>query len=289
MKNKAKAVLLAIGLGLVIVGCSKDGVYTNLNKNIYDIKKMAKSEDDEYTYHIDMDNGDEFDITFPNRDVNIEFFRALKELDEKEPYMFYPTDGTYSFGTIELMSNTEYLKEIVESYNKFIGSNIEPNNYPGYEASPFSGDSTIGFVEAYDANTGKKYIKCVAALKDIDAYIAFSNSYEPEEVDAYINKVKDFVKCIKIENIKCSHKERIELNENGTLEVKEWYNMRTIDADRLERDLCNSHSIRGLLSCTSESDMYYLLKKAIDKQPTVGKMKKVEKPLDWIARNQSGL
>lgn len=65
--------------------------------------------------------------------------------------------------------------------------------------------------------------------------------------------------------------------------------MRTIDADRLKRDLCNSQSIRGLLSCTSESDMYYLLKKVIDKQPTVGKMKKVEKPLDWIARNQSGL
>ena len=66
--------------------------------------------------------------------------------------------------------------------------------------------------------------------------------------------------------------------------------MRTIDADRLERDLCNSHSIRGLLSCTSESDMYYLLKMAIDKQPTVGKRaKRVEKQLDWIARNQSGL
>lgn len=65
--------------------------------------------------------------------------------------------------------------------------------------------------------------------------------------------------------------------------------MRTIDANRLERDLCNSLSIRGLLSCTNESDMYYLLKMAIDKQPTVGKRTKKEKPLDWIARNQSGL
>lgn len=221
MKNKAKGVLLTISLGLAIVGCGSEGVYTNLNKNIYDIKKMAQSEDDAYTYHIDMDNGDEFDITFPNKDVNIEFFRALKELDEKEPYMFYPTDGTYSFGTIELMSNTEYLKEMIESYNGFIGSSIEPQNYHGYEAYPFSGDSTAGFVEAYDANTGKKYIKCVAALKGIDVYIAFSNSYEQEEVDAYINKVKDFVKGIKIENIKCSHKERIELNENGTFEIKE--------------------------------------------------------------------
>lgn len=239
MKNKAKAILLTLSLGLTIVGCGRDGVYTNLNKNMYDIKKMAQSEDNVYTYHIDMDNGDEFDITFPNKDVNIEFFRALKELDKKEPYMFYPTDGTHSFGTIELMSNTKYLREIIESYNEFMGSGVEPKNYTGYEASQFSGDSTTGFVETYDANTGKKYIKCVAALKDIDAYIAFSNSYEQEDVDTYINKVKDFVKGIKIENIKCSHKERIELNENGTLEVKEWYNMRTIDANRLKRDLCN--------------------------------------------------
>lgn len=50
--------------------------------------------------------------------------------------------------------------------------------------------------------------------------------------------------------------------------------MRTIDADRLERDLCNSRSIRGLLSCTNESDMYYLLKMAIDEQPIVGKRAK---------------
>ena len=36
--------------------------------------------------------------------------------------------------------------------------------------------------------------------------------------------------------------------------------------------------------------MYYILKMAIDKQLTVGKRaKKVEKPLDWIARNSSGL
>ncbi len=66
--------------------------------------------------------------------------------------------------------------------------------------------------------------------------------------------------------------------------------MRTIDADNLKRDLCNSQSIRGILSCTSEREMYYILKRAIDEQPTVSqRRKKVEKPLDYIARNSSGL
>lgn len=66
--------------------------------------------------------------------------------------------------------------------------------------------------------------------------------------------------------------------------------MRTIDADRLKRDLCNPQSIRCLLSCTNEKDMYYALKRQIDEQPTVRQRnKKVEKQLDWIARNSSGL
>ena len=221
MKKKVKAVLLTICLGLVLVGCGKKGVYTNLNKYSYDIKKMVQSEDDEYKYHIYMDNGDEFDITFPNKDVHIEFFRALKELDKKESYMFYPTDGTQTLGTIQLFSQTKYLEEMLDSYNKYIGSGIQSEYYSNYEAFPFSGDSTVGYIEVYDTNNGKKCIKCVAALKDIDASIDFSNFYTEEEVDAYLNKVKDFVRGIRIENIKCKHKTRVELNENGTLEIKE--------------------------------------------------------------------
>lgn len=66
--------------------------------------------------------------------------------------------------------------------------------------------------------------------------------------------------------------------------------MRTIDADELKREICSSQFIRGILACKSESDVYYALAMKIDKQPTVSQRhKKVERPLEWIARNQSSL